>query len=180
MTEVLSPRALVDEAQAHYRSNDYAAAAQAYLAAAQSFDALADPLTAAEMRNDASVAWLKANQPRAAYNAAEGTPAIFAQANDQRREGLAWGNLAAALEALRRFAEAIPAYEKAVALLEASGETEYRAYALKALAMLKLQTGKQLEALAMLDVSLGDMPKLNASQKLLKSLLSLRSRFLPR
>jgi tetratricopeptide (TPR) repeat protein len=179
MSEVLSPQMLADEAQQAYQRGDYAAAAQTYLAAAQSFDALQDRLTAAEMRNNASVAWLKANRAAAALTAVDGTPAVFAEAKDIRREGIAWGNLASAMEANKRIPEACQAYEKSIELLESCGEREFCAYANKSLAALKLRTGQQIEALARMDAGLSDLPQLSASQKLLKRLLSLRRRILP-
>lgn len=179
MSEILSPQMLADEAKDAYQREDYPAAARTYLAAAQSFDALNDHLTAAEMRNNASVAWLKANKADAALAAADGTPTVFAEAKDVRREGIAWGNVAAALEAKKRLPEACQAYEKSIELLESCGEREYSAYANKALAALKLRTGQQIEALARMDVGLSDLPELSAPQKLLKRLLALWQRILP-
>jgi tetratricopeptide (TPR) repeat protein len=180
MSEVLSPQALADEAQAAYQSGDYAKAARSYQASAQAYTALNDRPTAAEMGNNASVAWLKANNAKAAYAAAEGTPEIFAGIGDARREGIAWGNLAAALEALHRVPEAIQTYEKSIQKLEQCGEREYRAYVFKSLSALKLQTGKQLEAMALMDAGLSGMPQLSGSQKLLQRLLAFWRKLLPR
>lgn len=180
MSETFSPKTLTDEAQVAYQRGDYAAAARAYQAVAQSYTTLADHPAAAEMQNNASVAWLKANNAKAAFAAAEGTPAIFAEIGDARREGMAWGNLAAALEALHRVPEAIQAYENAVQQLEKCGEREYRAYVFKALSALKLQSGKQIEAMALMGAGLSEIPNLSGSQKLLRRLLAIWRRLLPR
>lgn len=180
MSEILSPQTLADEAQAAYQRGEYAQAAQSYLALAQSFDSLNDRPAAAEARNNASVAWLKANQAKSAYTAAEGTPEVFAEAGDVRRQALAWGNLAAALEGLHRNSEAIQAYEKSVALFDACGEREYRAYVYQSLSGLKLKTGNQIEAMAFMDAGLAGLPKLSASQRLLKRLLAVWRKLLPR
>ncbi|MFZ6030336.1 MAG: hypothetical protein ACOYYS_21700 [Chloroflexota bacterium] len=179
MSEVLPPQALADEAQAAYQRGEYTQAAHSYLALAQSFESMDDGPSAAEARNNASVAWLQANNAKAAYEAAEGTPAAFAAIGDVRRQGMAWGNLAAALDALHRPVEAIQAYEQSLALLDACGEREYRAYVYRALSGLKLKTGNQLEAMAFMDAGLDGLPKLSASQRLLKRLLGIWRKMLP-
>jgi tetratricopeptide (TPR) repeat protein len=179
MSEVLSPQVLANEAQAAYQNGDYAAAARAYQVVAQSYTSLGERPAAAEMQNNASVAWLKADDAKAAFAAAQGTPAIFAEIGDARREGIAWGNLAAALDALHRVPEAIQAYENAIQQLEKCGEREYRAYVFKALSALKLQSGKQIEAMALMDAGLSEIPNLSGSQKLLRRLLAFWRRLLP-
>jgi len=180
MTETLSSNSLADEAQKAYEGGDYSGAARSYLAAAQSLDVTGDKVNAAELRNNASVCWLKAGKAKQAYQAAEGTPQIFADSQDIRRQGIALGNLAAALDGLHRTVEAIDLYEQSIELLNAAGEKEYRAYALKSLAALKLRSGKQVEALAMMDIGLDELPNPSFMQKLLKKLLSIRSFLLPR
>ena len=180
MTETLSSNNLADEAHKAYEQGEFANAARSYLAAAQSLDVSGDNVGAAELRNNASVSWLKAGKSKQAYQAAEGTPQIFAQNQDIRRQGIALGNLAAAAEALHRTEDAIDLYEQSIELLEAAGEKEYRAYALKALSALKLRSGKQVEALTMMDIGLDELPNPNFMQRLLKKLLSLRSFLLPR
>jgi tetratricopeptide (TPR) repeat protein len=179
MSEVISPQTLSDEAQAAYQRGDYTAAAQSYLAVAQSFESMNDRPSAAEARNNASVAWLKAGNVKSAYAAVDGTPAIFAESGDVRRQGIAWGNLAAALEELHRTAEAVQSYEKSIELLEACGEREYRAYVYKSLSALKLKAGKQIEAMGLMDAGLNGISELSASQKLLKKLLAIWRKLLP-
>ena len=67
-------------------------------------------LLAAEMSNNESVALLQAGQPGRALEAARGTDALFASASDPKRQAMALGNQAAALDALGRSDEALETY----------------------------------------------------------------------
>jgi tetratricopeptide (TPR) repeat protein len=97
---------------------------------------------AAEMRNNASVALLQTGKAKESLEAALETDKIFAEAKDIKRQGMALGNQAAALEALARYDEALEKYDLAAALFAQAGEGDMRALVMKSAAAIKLKTGK--------------------------------------
>ena len=178
MSETVSAKQLVDEGQQAYRNGDYLAAALAYEAAAESYVANGDGLTAAEMRNNSSVAYLQAEELSAALNAAEGTPEIFRAAGDVLRQGMAYGNLGSVYEAQEQFEDAVDAYSRSADLLSEAGENDMRLNVMKSLSAIKMREGRHLEALAAMQSGLEDIEKPTAKQSFLKKLLNMPTKFL--
>jgi len=100
MGEAITIEQLKKEAERAYQSKDYLAAALAFNAAADGSSTLGDGIQAAEMHNNASVAYLQADQPEKALESALDTNQVFAEVGDSRRQAIALGNQAAAYEAL--------------------------------------------------------------------------------
>jgi tetratricopeptide (TPR) repeat protein len=171
MDEPVSVDQLVKEGKSAYQQGDFMAAARAYEAAALSYASAGDALSAAEMRNNSSVAYLQAGEAQVAYKAVDGTPAIFANAGDIRRQGMALGNIGSALEATNRLEEAADAYRQSAEILQQAGETDLRAYVMKSLSALQLRTGHHLEALATMQSGLEGVEKPKPQQRLLQRLL---------
>ncbi len=99
-------------------------------------------LMAAEMRNNMSVALLQAGRAQESLTAALDTDQVFAGADDIKRQGMALGNQAAALEALNRYDEAIEKYDLAAQLFSQAGEGDLRSLVMKSSAAIKLKTGR--------------------------------------
>lgn len=173
MSETLTPKELAAEGEAAYRAKRYAAAASAYERASQAYQRSGDSLSAAEAANNSSVAYLQAGNPQKALQMAEGTQDVFAEAGDLRRQGMAFANQAAALEALNRLKDAIEQYTQAADLLKQSGDRELRAMVLQNISSLQLRTGSQLQAMATMDSALENKPKLTFKEKFLKKLLKI-------
>lgn len=137
-----------------------------------------DQLMEAETKNNQSVAYLKAGRPQKALEAATGTDAIFAEAGDLRRQAMAFGNQAAALEALGKLEPAAVLYRKSAELLEKAGDRELYSIVMKALSTIYIKQGKQMDTIIALQASMQDDKLLNGRQKFLKrifkSLLSLK------
>jgi tetratricopeptide (TPR) repeat protein len=171
MSQTLSPQELLTEGQTLYRAGDYQAAAQAFAAAENGFRFAEDPLSAAEMANNRSVALLKAGDAREAFLAVDGTQVTFEAAGDQRRWALALGNRAAALEASGRLDEAALDYQKSADLLKELGEHELRATVLQSLSTIQLRTRKPLQALATMQAGIENIKHPNLRQRILKRLL---------
>lgn len=171
MVSSLTPQDLYRTGQAAYRRKEFLEAAEAFKASAAGYELLNDPLTAAEMRNNSSVAFLQADSPQAAYEMAYGTPEIFATSGDPAREGMAWGNIGSALEGLKRIEEALEAYTTSADLLQQAGESEARLRVIQALSALQLQSGKRIQALSTMQAGLEDIEKPTLKQKALKKLL---------
>ena len=160
-------------AEKAYRAGVFMEAARLYQEAANEAIKLDDPLRAAELKNNSSVAFLQAADAASALNAAMDTDKTFAQAGDIKRQAMALGNQASALEALGRLKEALLAYQTASDLLKSINETELRSYVLKNLSSIQLRTGNQLEALATMQAALDTQKKLSVRQRLLKKLLDI-------
>jgi tetratricopeptide (TPR) repeat protein len=168
-----SPKKMEKRGKSAFQRGDYQAAAQDFKAARQAYEEAGDAVTAAEMANNCSVAYLQADEPEKALQAAEGTADIFADAGDQAKQGMAVGNCAAALEELGQTDEAIEAYLLSAELLEGSGEDQLRANVMQALSQLQFQEGRRLEALASMQSGIDGVEKPSPKQRFLKRLLNI-------
>ena len=108
-----TPDQLSEQGKQAFHKRSFAEAAALFEQAAEGYRSTADGLMAAEMRNNASVALLQAGQAKESLDAALDTDQVFAEAKDVKRQGMALGNQAAALEALSRFEEAVEKYDHA-------------------------------------------------------------------
>ena len=146
MATVSELQKLSESGKQAFEAGEYESAAALFENAAQGYTSLNDPLNAAELNNNKSVALLKMGRAQEALDAVLGTQEIFARANDLKRQGMAIGNQAAALEALKRYDEAYAAYEQSAGLFAEAGEGDLRSMVLKAAAGIKLKRGKVSES----------------------------------
>lgn len=146
MTTAAEARKLADDGKKAFEDAKYEAAADLFAQAARGYADLKDEVNAAELKNNLSVALLKLRKDQAALEAALGSDEIFAGIGDSRRQGMAIGNQAAALENLGRLDEALAAYEHSAQLLAEAGEGDLRALVLKAAAGIQLRRGKVTES----------------------------------
>lgn len=79
-------------------------------------------------------------------DAALGTEKIFEDAKDIKRQAMALGNQAAALDALHRYDEAVAKYELSADLFSQVNEGDLRAMVMKSAAAVKLKTGRVSES----------------------------------
>jgi tetratricopeptide (TPR) repeat protein len=162
---------LADEGKQAFQAGEYEPAAQKFEAAADGYASLNDKLNAAEMKNNLSVTLLKLGRGQAALEAVLGTEQVFGQANDRRREGMAVGNQAAALEALKHWDDALAAYERSGELFAQAGEGDLRAMVLKSAAAIKLRRGKVSDSAIKMIGSLEAKDKPSIFERLLRSIL---------
>jgi len=166
-----TPASIADKGKQEYGQGRYAAAAELFSQAAQAYSALKDELNAAEMKNNQSVALLQAGKAKEALQVTDGTEEIFQQAGDLKRQGIAVGNRAAALEGLKKWKEALAEYDRAAALFEQVGEGDMHSIVRKAAANLNLKLGRvnasQMDVLDSL--RLAEKPTL--TQRIMKFLL---------
>ncbi len=174
MSEIV-PKSLTDDAVKAYQEGNYENAARLFGEAASAFMELDNPLDAAEMKNNQSVAWLQARNPGAAWEAARGTASIFAGAGDSRREGIAYGNEAAALQALGRANDALEKYRLASAAFERAGEGEMRNMVMQAMTGIELKRGKVMDALLTMQIGLSGVKHPTLKQKILLALLRFKA-----
>lgn len=180
MSETLSPKKLAAEGQAAYKKGDFISAANAFRDASERYKLGGDELAAAEMANNLSVSLLQAGQAENALQAALGTEEVFERSGDLRRQAMAVGNQAAALESLNRLDEAVQHYELSAELLKQAGDNETRASVMQSLSALQLRQGRQFEALATMQAGLNGIKRPTTKQRLLRKLLQLPFKYLNR
>ncbi|MCX8061266.1 MAG: hypothetical protein N3D16_01660 [Anaerolineales bacterium] len=180
MTENLSPKQLSEQAEKAYREGKFSEAAQYFEAAARAYHAQGQTILAAEMWNNCGVAFVQMDKGEEAIRVIEPTLTLLQEQGDLERLGIVYGNLASAFEACGRYAEAQEAYLNSADILGKCWKGELRLYALKALSQMQLKQGKQFQALATFQSALEDASRLSLQQRLLKKLLEIPSKLLPR
>lgn len=158
-------KSLSEESIRKFQKKQYADAIEGFRACIVELEKSGDPLELAEMKNNLCVALTYKGDPQAALDAAAGTDAIFANAGDQRRQGMSLANQGAAFEGLKQYEKAIDSYEKARDCLSACGEKKLLSITLRSLADLQLKTGKQFQAVASLQSAYQQNPDGKSSDK---------------
>lgn len=126
------------------------------------------------MKNNQSVALLKAGDAQGAFDSASGTESIFQAAGDIRRQGFAVGNEASALEALGRLDDAAHKYQQSADLLEKAGEDQMRAMVLQSLSALQLKQGKAFDAAMTMQSGVTGVKQPTLKQRIAKTLIKFR------
>jgi tetratricopeptide (TPR) repeat protein len=168
MTNESELKKLSENGKQAFEAGEYESAAALFENAAQGYSSLNDLLNAAELKNNRSVALLKMGKAQEALEAVLGTQDVFAQAKDLKRQGMAVGNQAAALEALKRFDEAYAAYEQSAGIFAEAGEGDLRSMVLKSAAGIKLKRGKVADSAFKMIGSLEAKEKPSLFERILK------------
>lgn len=137
----MDAKTLAEQGKQEYAKGAFGVAADLFSQAAQAYASAQDELNAAEMKNNQSVALLKAGKAEAALHATDGTEEIFLKAGDQKRQGIAIANRAAALEGLKKYNEAMEEYNRAAVIFEEIGEGDMHSVVRKATAEIFLKRG---------------------------------------
>jgi len=166
-----SPAALAEQGKQEYEKGKFADAADFFSQAAQAYNDVNDALNAAEMKNNQSVALLQAGRAKEALHVTDGTEEIFEQANDLKRQGIAVGNRAAALEGLKKWDEALVEYDRAAKILEEAGEGDMHSVVRKAAANLNLKRGRITDSQMDVYDSLRLVEKPSLTQRIMKFLM---------
>lgn len=173
MTTDSELKKLADDGKLAFEAGNYESAASTFENAAKGYAALNDRLNEAEMKNNLSVALLKMVKSQEAFDAASGTDAVFAEAKDLKRQGMAVGNQASALEALKRFDEALAAYERSAQIFADAGEGDLRSMVLKSAAGIKLKRGKVADSAVKMVGSLEAKGKPSIFERILRFFIRL-------
>lgn len=129
----------------------------------------------AEMNNNLSVTLLQAGKPQEALDAALGTDETFAQMGDLRRQGMAIGNQAAALEALGRMDEALTAYDRSAEILSRAGEGDMLAMVKQSAAAIRLKRGNIVQSALNMVGSVEAKSKPSIFERILKFLFRFKT-----
>ncbi len=171
MVNEIELKQLSEAGKQAFTAGQYDVAAEKFQAVADGYSALNDPLNAAESKNNLSVALLKLGKNQAALDAALGTDQVFAGAGDIKRQAMAVGNQASALEALKRWDEALDAYQRSADLFAQAREGDLRSMVLKSAAAIKLRRGKVTDSAVKMIGSLEARDKPSIFERLLRWLL---------
>lgn len=173
-----SAEQLEDSASKAYKLQRWAEAADGFAAAGAAHAAAGDELKAAEMGNNACVAFIRAGDPKQALRVVNGTAETFERLGDSKRAAQALGNLASALEASGQIEEAQRAYTGAAQRFKDLGEEDARADTLKALSQMQLKRGRAIDALASMQQGLEGGRKLSLRERFLRWLARIPMRIL--
>lgn len=168
------------KAENAYAKKEYKLAAELFSKAAIEAETLSNRVESSELRNNASVAFLQANDPDSAYNIVVNSETVFIEIGDKKRHAMALGNQAAALESLGQKNKAKELYIEAGELLKSTGDKELRSFVLKRISAIQVQEGKQFEALGSMYAALENSENLTLREKTLKKLSSLVMRLMQR
>ncbi|MEP6893974.1 MAG: hypothetical protein ABI986_00055 [Chloroflexota bacterium] len=169
----MDAKTLAEQGKQEYGKGAFLFAANKFSQAAQAYQDIQDALNAAEMKNNESVALVKAGKAEAALQATEGTEAIFQKAGDLKRQGIAIANRAAALEGLKKLNEAVAEYNRAADIFEQLGEGDMHSVVRKASAEIFLKRGYIGNTQMDVFDSLRLVEKPTLSQRILKFLMRL-------
>lgn len=165
------PANLAEEGRSLYQKGQYLAAAENFHAARVGFELKGDRYTAAEMANNCSVSYLLAKSASEALEELNGIEEYYSEIGDSMRQGITAGNAACALDALDRVDEAQSGYMRSAALLEKTGEDQFRANVMQSLSALQLRSGRKLEALVSMQQGIDGLKRPSLVQKMAKSIL---------
>ena len=154
-----------------FEEGDFASAIHFFSEAVKRYTDEENSLDAAEAKNNLSVALLQEDRAQEALEAVEGTNIIFAEAKDSTKQAMAFGNQAAALEALGKKEEALTLYRKSAALFGEVGEGDYQEIVLKSIAALEFRSGKLQDTASTMLQSLGASEKPSLFQRFLRFIL---------
>ncbi len=174
----LSPRELEKKAQGAYQDKDYNLALETFASARDAYDASGDPLKSAEMANNLCVVYLQDKQPHRALAEVTGTPALFLEHGQKKLAAFAYGNMASALEAMKRLTEAEAAYRSAIELFTETGEDEALQQTAQSLSQMLLKQGRSFEAIFSMQSGIERKKKLTLKDRILQKLFKLPGHFL--
>jgi len=152
----------------HFQKKEYTLAADYFSRAAEVARSQGQELDEAEQKNNLSVSLLFGGNARQAYEAAAGTADVFQAHNDKKRQAMALGNAAQALEGLKDYPKAAELYGQATDLLKGENQGEIRSMLLHRKAGVEAKLGETFSSAASLAASIDEKPKPGMKDKLLK------------
>ncbi|MDH5605586.1 MAG: tetratricopeptide repeat protein [Anaerolineae bacterium] len=168
-----TPEETTQQAHKAYQKGNFQAAAEHFTAAAEAYKKAGNLALAAEMANNCSVALLQAGNAQGALEAAMGTEKVFQDAGDTSKRAMAFGNQAAAYDALEQLDLAEKNYKKSAEIFQSIGETDLHSQVMKSYSAMLLRSGRQMEALSAMQAGIEHVKKPNLKQRILNSLLKI-------
>lgn len=162
---------LIEQGKQAFESKKYDLAIDTFSQVVAAYESQGDELNAAEMKNNLSVALLQAGKAQQAYDVVVGTDEAFAVHGDVKRQAMALGNQATALEAMGDLDKALTAYERSAELFARVDESEMRSVVLQSAAAINLRRGKIIDSAISMIGSVESTKKPNLLQRFLRFIL---------
>jgi len=172
------PQLQEQEGKQLYTAGKYKGAASAFSQAGILYQEQGQDLQAAEMRNNQSVALLKAKLPQEALAAVQGTAAVFEKEGDQLKQAMAFANEATALKDLGQDSKAIEKYNLAADLFAELNESEMHLQVRQSISSLKLKSRNLIGAFFSMQEGLEQVEKPTLRQRLFIKLLKIPQKLL--
>lgn len=155
----------------YFQKKQYPLAADYFTRAAEAAKENQRDLDEAEIRNNLSVTYLMTGNAQQAYDAAVGTDKVFAAHDDLKRQAMALGNIAQALEELKDYSQSLSVYDEAIDLLKGQNLNDIRSMLFRRKAIVQGKAGETYQAVASLDSSIDTKPSQGFKEKFLKQFL---------
>ena len=164
-------QSLTSTGMKYFQAKKYSLAADSFSRAIDGAHEAGQQTEEAELRNNLSVTLLMLGQAKQAFEAAQGTDKVFEAHGDVKRQAMALGNMAQALEEQKDYAQALALYDQAIELLKGKEYQEIRAMLLRRKALVQGRTGDVYQAVASMDTSIAEKPRLDVKEKLFQKIL---------
>ena len=172
------PAVIAKKALAAYAKEQFDEAIELFQEAREGYDASGDPLQAAEIANNLSVALIQVGRHQAALDNLVGTYDIFLDRGEMIKAAQALGNEAAAHEGLNNWGRAESLYQQAAERFSDLDDHDSQRFTLQALSRVRLRQGRAIEAVSTMRGALETGTKNTWSNRLAKKILNIPSRIL--
>jgi tetratricopeptide (TPR) repeat protein len=175
MTELASsPQTAEVEGQQLFVQEKYYEAAEQFTLAQGAYADEGDELRAAEMLNNAGVAYRRCRKHKDAAEALEGAAVLFARLGDEPREAQVLGNLGGLYSKMKRYDRAEECFQSAIGRFQELDDRARQSETLRAMAIMRFKRGRRSEALATYEDALYFLPHPNFLQRVARLLLRIR------
>jgi tetratricopeptide (TPR) repeat protein len=171
---VVDPQTAEAEGQRLFAQEKYRDAADQFCLAQRAYAATGDNLHAAEMLNNAGVAYRRARKNREAVTALEEAQHIFSHSGDRLREAQALGNLGGLYSKTKRYDQAESCFRQAISIFQELDDRGRQSETLRAMAIMQFKRGQRSQAMVIYEDALVFLPNPTLLQRLLRFLLKVR------
>lgn len=159
-----------------YQQKDYEAAARMFQQAHEAYAAEGSREMSAEMQTNIGLVHRALGENQQALDIMQEALRTFTDLNDKRRVAQVLGNMGGVYIELGDREQAYNCYRQAADTFMELGERELYGETMIAMARMQMREGKIWAGAATYEVGLENLEQLSASQKILKSLFSVRNR----
>jgi len=173
-----SAQSLQEQGVKLFRQKEYESARTVFQQAQTAYEAEGNRVLAAEMMVNIGLIHRALGENQQALDVIQQALAVFEELGDQKRIAMTLGNLGGVYVALNDKEQAYNCYRTAADMFQALGEKQLYGETLLAMGRTQIEEGKVGVGSATYEAGLENMGDLNTRQKIMKSLLGIRNRFL--
>jgi tetratricopeptide (TPR) repeat protein len=170
----MDPQTAESEGHRLFADRQYKDAAEKFVLAHRGYAEAEQELKAAEMLNNAGVAYRRTKKHKEAVAAFEQARLVFAKHDDTAREAQVLGNLGGSYSKMKRYDESESCFRQAIDLFGEIDDRPRQAETLRAMAIMQFKCGQRSKALTTYEDALRFLPNLNFLQWLARVLLRIR------